>query len=351
MQILYILIAVLMLGFIVSAHEFGHYIAGRLCGLGIVEYSIGFGPKLLGFKRKDIQYSLRAIPLGGYCMFMDDDGDIPNPRAFNRQPVWKRFITMIAGPAMNFVLAFLFCAILLCSFIIADYQPRITHIYENTPAAACGLETGDIVTEINGEAVSYDGNGVNTVHSVLGAHDPEQPFELTVLRGSESLEFSLQPEFMLDEATGEQRYLLGIAFGGRYYTLPEALRSSCGYMVEFTGIMLQSLKDLVFHGTGADEMMGPVGIISFVSDQVASDTLYAIVNLIFVLSLNLGIMNLLPLPGLDGGRLVFLIIEGIRRKPIPPEKEGLAHAAGMGLLLMLILFITYKDIIRLFTGG
>ena len=351
MQILYILLAIFMLGFIVTVHEFGHYIVGRLCGIGIVEFSIGMGPKLFGFRKKDIQYSLRLIPLGGYCAFVGEDGEDPAPDAMNNQPAWKRFLTVLAGPAMNFIVAFLFCAILLCSFIIADYQPRVTQIYADTPAAECGIETGDIVVEINGVPVSYDGEGVNTVHEVIASADMSTPLDLVVQRDDAQITIPILPEPVVDEATGQTRYMMGIAFGGRYYTLPEALRSSAGYMVEFTGIMLQSLKDLVFHGTGADEMMGPVGIISFVSDQVANDTLYTIVNLIFVLSLNIGIMNLLPLPALDGGRLIFLIIEFIRRKPIPPEKEGMVHAAGMTLLLGLILFITYKDIIRLFTGG
>lgn len=350
MQILYILLAILMLGFIVTVHEFGHYIVGRLCGIGILEFSVGFGPKLLGFKHKDIQYSLRLIPLGGYCAFLGEDGENPAPNAMNNQPVWKRFLTVAAGASMNFVLAFLFCAILLSSFITAEYQPRITHIYENTPAAECGLALGDVITEINGVAISYDGTGVETAQQIISAADENHLLTFGVLRDGEALEFSIQPERIVDETSGETRLQLGVAFGGRTYRFGEALKRSAGYMVEFTGMMLESLKDLVFHGTGADDMMGPVGIISFVSDQISSDTLYTVVNLIFVLSLNVGIMNLLPLPGLDGGRLVFLIIEAIRRKPIPPEKEGMVHAAGLVLLLLLILFITYKDIIRLFTG-
>lgn len=350
MQILYILIAILMLGFIVTVHEFGHYIVGRLCGIGIVEFSVGFGPKLLGFRRKGIDYSLRLIPLGGYCAFLGEDGENPAPNAMNNQPVWKRLLTVAAGATMNFVLAFLFCAILLSNFIIAEYQPRISYIYENTPAAECGLELGDIITDINGAEISYDGAGITTLRSFLETHNPDEAFELSVRRNGEILQFSIQPELMLDEESGKSSYMLGVAFGGRTYRFGEALGRSAGYMVEFTGVMLKSLKDLIFHGTGADEVMGPVGIISFVSDQVSNDTLYAVVNLIFILSLNVGIMNLLPLPGLDGGRLIFLLVEAVRRKPIPPEKEGMVHAAGLGLLLVLILFITYKDIIRLCSG-
>ena len=350
-RILYILIAIVMLGFIVTVHEFGHYLVGRLCGIGIVEFSVGFGPKLVGFKRKGIAYSLRLIPLGGYCAFVGEDEENPAPNAMNNQPVWKRLLTVAAGPAMNFVLAFTFCSILLSSFIIAEYQPRVAYIYENTPAAAGALEIGDVIVEINGTPISYDGEGVASAREVISSADLNAPLSLVVERGGERVSMELQPQRIVDEETGEVRYQLGIAFGGRTYRFGEALGRSMSYMVEFTGEMLRSLKDLLFHGTGVEDMMGPVGIISFVSDQVSSQKLYAVVNLTFFLSLDIGIMNLLPLPSLDGGRLIFLIIEAIRRKPIPPEKEGMVHAIGLGLLLMLFVFITYKDILRLFTGG
>lgn len=350
-NILYILVAILILGFIVMFHEFGHYLVGRLCGIGIVEFSVGFGPKIFGFKRKDIQYSLRAIPLGGFCAFVGEDDENPAPNAMNNQPVWKRFLTVASGPLMNFVLAFLFCVLLLCGFVAAEYLPHIAVLYENTPAAECGLEIGDIVLEVNGTSISYDETGMETARSVILEADPTQPIELLVERDGETLHFSVQAEKLTDEQSGESYYQLGIAFGSRTHTLFEALRDSCSYMVEFTVEMVRSLKDLIFHGEGVDEMMGPVGIISFVSDQVSTTKLFGVVNLIFVLSLNLGIMNLLPLPGLDGGRLIFLIIEGIRRKPIPPEKEGMVHAAGLLLLLALVLFITYNDIVRLISGG
>ena len=350
-RILYILIAIVMLGFIVTVHEFGHYLVGRLCGIGIVEFSVGFGPKLVGFKRKGIAYSLRLIPLGGYCAFVGEDEENSAPNAMNNQPVWKRLLTVAAGPAMNFLLAFVFCAILLSNFIIAEYQPRVAYIYNDTPAAECGLELGDIIVEINGAPIRYDGTGVTAAREVISAADLDSPLSIVVERDGERIPMEVQPQRIVDEDSGEVRYQLGIAFGGRTYRFGEALGGSFNYMVEFTGEMLRALKDLLFHGTGVEDMMGPVGIISFVSDQVSSQKLYAVVNLTFFLSLDIGIMNLLPLPSLDGGRLIFLIIEAIRRKPIPPEKEGMVHAIGLGLLLMLFVFITYKDILRLFTGG
>ncbi len=351
LSILYILIAILMLGFIVVIHEFGHYLVGRLCGIGVVEFSIGMGPKLFGFRRKGIDYSLRAIPIGGFCSFVGEDANNSDPRAMNNQPVWKRFLTVAAGPAMNFALAYIFCAILLCSFIIAENQPSIFQVYKDTPAAACGIEPGDVITEVNGVPISFDERGVAAAMEAIDGVDPEQPIELTLDRDGEEIKVSVERALVVDEQSGTSSYMVGIAFGGRTHTLPEALKGSCGFMVDFTREMVKALKDLIFRGAGTGDVMGPVGIISFVSSQVRSENLYAVVYLIFILSLNVGIMNLLPLPALDGGRLVFLIVEAIRRKPVPPEKEGMVHAIGLGLLMLLIVAITCKDIVRLFAGA
>lgn len=349
-RILYILIAIVMLGFIVTVHEFGHYIAGRLCGIGILEFSVGFGPKIVGFKRKGIAYSLRAIPLGGYCSFVGQDEENPAPNAMNNQPVWKRLITVAAGPLMNFVLAFLFCAILLSGFMYAELLPRVYSVAEGSPAQTCGIKVDDVITAVNGQSISYDGAGMEAARRAIAQSDVTQPVEFSILRGEESISLSVPLQKVVD-ADGATKYQIGISFGGRTYGFGEALGSAFGYMVEYTGEMLSALRGLIFHGTGVDDMMGPVGIISFVSEQISSEKLYAVVNLIFFLSLNIGIMNLLPLPALDGGRIIFLIVEGVRRKPIPAEKEGLVHLLGLGLLLLLFVFITYKDIIRLFAGG
>ena len=350
-RVLYILIAIFMLGFIVTVHEFGHYIVGRLCGIGIVEFSVGMGPKLFGFRRRDIDYSLRLIPLGGYCKFVGEDEENPSANAMNNQPAWKRLLTVAAGPVMNFLLAYVFCVILLSNFVIAEYQPRITQIYENTPAAQSVLQAGDIVTEINGMPVSYDQTGILAVREAIQSASEDQPVSMTVQRGEETIRVEIVPAQVTDAQTGKLVNQIGIAYGGRYYHFGEAIARGCSYMVEVTGEMINGLKNLIFKGEGVDEVMGPVGIISFVSDLVYNEKLLAVVNLIFILSLNIGIMNLLPLPALDGGRIVFLIIEMISGKPVPPEKEGLVHGIGFALLLLLIVFITYKDIARLFVGG
>lgn len=351
-KILYILIAIVMLGFIIMIHEFGHYLVGRICGIGVVEFSIGMGPKIFGFKRKDIQYSLRAIPLGGFCAFVGEDEDNSSKNAMNNQPVWKRFLTVVAGPVMNFVLAFIFCVILLSNFYAAEYLPRIASISDNTPAAECGLEAGDIIISANGTEIGYDQSGSMTLQQIILNDDEGAPIDLIVNRNGTEIALSVTPVKVLSNAEASAyTYQIGITFTARTFGFFEAIGASCGYMVDFTKEMLSALKNLVFKGEGVNDMMGPVGIVSFVSDLVYNEKAYAVVYLIFMLSLNIGIMNLLPLPALDGGRLIFLIAEGVTRKPVPREKEGLVHAIGMGLLLLLIVFITYKDIVRLIVGG
>lgn len=351
-SILYIFAAIVMLGVIISVHELGHYIAGRLTGIGIIEFSIGMGPRIIGFTRKGIKYSLRAIPLGGYCKFVgqDDDGDYNNPMAMNNQPVWKRFITIISGALMNFVLAFVVCAIMLANYYVADVMPNIDSVVPDTPAYEVGLHEGDKIVAINGEPLSYDSVGAALMQRTIQESNGETVYLTIVQEGAEGalIEIPITPALVSVE--GASAYQIGVTFKSRTYTTAEALGHSATYMYEFTGMMLDSLKNLVFKGEGAGETMGPVGIISFVSEQVR-EGMYMVLYLMFIISLNLGIMNLLPIPGLDGGRLVFLIVEAIRRKPIPREKEGMVHGIGIMLLFGLIILMTYRDIARIVTGG
>ncbi|MBQ3423920.1 MAG: site-2 protease family protein [Clostridia bacterium] len=349
-NILYVLLAIVMLGIIVTVHEFGHYCVGRLCGIGIVEFSVGFGPRLLGWERKGIQYSLRAIPLGGYCAFVGEDESNDDPRAMNNQPLWKRFLTVLAGPFMNFVLAFVVCAIMLNTYYIAETYPVVNQVVEGMPAAEAGLLPGDRILSVNGTQISNDTAGVNQMIRVIQSGDLTQSIDLTVDRGGKQLAFSISAVPVQQEDGQPDRYQIGIVFSSRTFNFVESLREAGSYMVETTGMMIDSLKNLIFKGEGLEDTAGTVGIIALVAQQ-AREGMYMVLWLMFIISLNLGIMNLLPIPALDGGRLLFLIVEAIRRKPIPPEKEGTVHAVGMVLLLGLFLLLTYHDIVRLISGG
>ena len=349
-NILYILLAIVLLGVLVMVHEFGHYLVGRLTGMTVLEFSIGFGPKLIGWRRKEIDYSLRVIPLGGYCSFLGEDEKNDDPRAMNNKPVWRRFLTIFAGPAMNFVFAFLACVALLMGYMTAGIAtPTVEDVYQDMPAAEAGIQAGDVIVEANGEEIAFSEEGAQKLRDLISTSPVDEEIEFVVERNGERINVSAAPALMTDEQTGTSSYMIGIVFEGRTYTLGEALAQAPRTMIDFVKMMLDALKNLVFHGEGVDEMAGPVGIISVVS-EVAREGFYMVLYILFVISLNLGLMNLLPLPALDGGRLVFLIVEAIRRKPIPPEKEGMVHGVGMLLLLGLILVITYQDIVRLIAG-
>ena len=349
-NILYVLLAIVMLGIIVTFHEFGHYCVGRLCGIGIVEFSVGFGPRLLGWERKGIKYSLRAIPLGGYCAFVGEDERNDDPRAMSNQPVWKRFATVLAGPLMNFVLAFIVCAIMLGSYFIAETYPVVHEVMAGMPAEAAGLEAGDKIIEVNGVALTNDTAGVRLMLSTMQSGDLAKPIDFVIERDGERMDYAITAVPVQSEDGGDTRYQIGIVFASRTFNFFESIREAGSYMVETTGMMLDSLKNLIFKGEGLENTAGTVGIIAVVAQQ-AREGMYMVLWLMYIISLNLGIMNLLPIPALDGGRLLFLIVEAIRRKPIPPEKEGMVHAVGMVLLLGLFVVLTYHDIVRLVTGG
>ena len=344
-NILYIFAALLIISFIVTIHELGHFIVGRLCGIGVVEFSVGMGPRLLGFKRKGIEYSLRMIPLGGYCKFVGEDEENKDPTAMNNQPVWKRFVTVIAGVTMNFILAYLAAVILFAGYS-GKIVPRLAEVTPDAPAAVAGLREGDLIVGVNGLEVAGEA-GVMRVQSEVAAAE-DQPVALEGERDGERLSFEIKPELITLE-DGTSRYLIGIVFGSERYSLLESLPAAFNYMRESSGMLLDALRKLVFKGEGAKDMAGTVGIVSIMSENVRQGW-YMVFYFLFVISLNLGIMNLLPLPALDGGRLVFLIVEAVRGKPVPPEKEGLVHGIGMLLFIALFVFVTYNDIARLIHG-
>ncbi len=344
--IVYFLAALLVFALIVFAHELGHYLVARWTGIRVLEFAIGFGPKLFSWRRKDIDYSVRVLPLGGYCKFEGEDESSGDPKAFTNAPVWKRFLTILAGPAMNFVLAYLAVVVFMMFVGMVYTVPVVQDITSGMPAETSGLLPGDVIKAVDGEPIELNEDGAVKLVSYITASEPDKSVKLTVDRSGQLVDISVSPQKTEDGGR------IGITLGAKtqYYSFFPALFLSGQRVADITRLMLDGFKGLIFHGEGIEDTMGPVGIISFMTEEIRRDY-ETIINLIVIISLNVGIINLLPLPALDGGRLVFLAVEAVRRKPIKPEYEGWVHAAGFFLLLGLIAVLSYRDIARLVTGG
>ena len=371
MNILYILAAIVMLGIMVTIHEAGHFFAARLTGIPVKEFAIGFGPQIFKWKSKkhETQFFLRAIPAGGYCMFYGEDdakGDEAktDPRAIGNYAVWRRVVTVFMGPAMNFVLALIVAAGLFglvgedTQGRYADY-PLVVSVDSEGAAAEAGILPGDRLTAVNGQdALGVTGDGTALLlSSLIDSEAASGPIALGVRRGDEALTVTLTPNY--DAALN--RYLIGVTLSPGYvpgYTavsLPRAFQLAAGYCVTAGGAILRSLKDLITTGAGLDQTSGPVGIVTMIAEETQrsaaaswKDALITYGELLVLISVNLGLFNLLPIPGLDGSRILFLLVEGVRRKPVPQKVEAYVHLTGYVLLFGLLIVMTYKDILRIF---
>ena len=361
MTILYVLLAILMLGILVMVHEGGHFFAARLMKIDVTEFSMGFGPKLFGWKSKkhDTQFSVRVIPFGGYCAFVGDETDMDNiedPRAFAKQNVWKRMFTVLMGPMMNLLLAFVVATVFYwCAGVQmpVGLEPVITEVEINGPAYSAGLRDGDTILAINGQDVQKDDLELTGVTEAIAAwKEGDAPLGMTVRRGEEGETLTLEMTPFWDEA--ENRYRVGVMIGGRYImedltlTLPQAVGESWNLCVYASGAILSALKDLVTTGAGLDQTAGPVGVVKLVSEETQAGGFSSYIQLMVLISINLGLMNLLPIPGLDGSRLVFGLIEAIRGKPVPQKIEGTIHLCGMALLFAVLIFFTFRDVMGIF---
>ena len=342
---------VLIFGTIVLAHEFGHYLLAKVNGIHVVEFAIGMGPKLVGFHRNGTDYVIRLLPIGGACMFEGEDGlnqaeGEPSPNSFNAAPVWARISSVVAGPLFNFILAFVL-AIILVGFTGSD-KPVILGVMDGYPAQMAGLEPGDMITKMNGEKI-YLSREIY-INTYLNG---DKPMVVEYERDGELYTTELLP--MYNEETG--RHLIGLqGYGEAVEAKGLSVFKYAYYEVRYSFVStIKSLKMLVQGEASKDDVSGPVGIAQVIGEVAEESTPYGplvlllnLCNIALLLSVNLGVLNLLPLPALDGGRLVFMLIEAVRGKPIPPEKEGMVHFAGFVALMVLMVFVMYNDIIKLF---
>ena len=429
-----IIIAILILGFLIASHEFGHLLMAKLFKIGVPEYSLGMGPKLVGRKIGDTVYNLRLIPLGGFCALEGEDDVSDSPTAFGNKPVLQRILVVVGGPLFNILTAVLLSFVLIfgagantpvvyqtdseiasglqegdvilsindygittgrdiatyqlshglsdeitvefyrdgqvltetyetsyettrigIQYQISEYPAEVAVVTDN-PAYEAGMRSGDIVTAINGVEIQ-SGQAMKDYFDAQDAAgvSNDAPVLFTLDRNGETIEVSVTPQLVNVTSLGFSASSFRdktLGFGQKlYYAIQE--------VVSWEKYTIATVGQLVTGNMGISDLAGPVGIMALVSDTVETSaerydigvTILNIVNLVILLAVNIGVMNLLPIPALDGGRLVFLLIEAVRRKRVDPKAEAMVHAVGLGLLLLLMGFVMVQDGLRLLGVG
>lgn len=383
MTLLRILAALLVLNVLVTIHEFGHFIVAKLVGIKVNEFAIGMGPKLFSWGKGETTYSLRALPIGGFCAMEGEDDGAPTPsalggnadreveqterddsRSFAKKKVWQRLLVVVAGAVMNLLLGFVL--LLIYNGLLQEKHPSydkvlfptttIAALDESTPAYQSGLRPGDTVVEINGRRVlTY------MDFSMEMQNDADGVLQMVVRRENDGKKEKVSldgVEFVIakDKKTGQQYLQYDFVLYGDTRTVWNTITYSAKQEVSVATIVWRTLVDLIQGDYGINDLSGPVGTVDVIADVVGDTVSNAnpliawqnLVMLMILITVNLGVFNLLPLPALDGGRLVFLVWEGITRKPVPQKYEALVHFVGIVLLLLLMAFVTYSDITKLF---
>lgn len=342
-----IILAILLFSAVIIFHELGHFTLAKLNGIRVDEFSLGLGPTIIGKEFGGTKFSLKLLPFGGACMMGEDDADDLSEGSFNSKSVWARISVIAAGPVFNFIMALIF-SIILVAWIGYD-APVVKGVAEGYSAIEQGIQEGDVITELDGKSIHL----WKEVSLFNLMNRDADSVEVTYERDGQEYTAVIEPRRL----AGDSMQRLGIN-GSTENTKAGLLESvqygayTLRYWVNYT---FDCIRMLVTGQIGIKDMSGPVGIVNFVDDtykQAApSGTVTVILNLIniaILLSANLGVMNLLPLPALDGGRLVFLFIEAIRRKRVSPDKEGMVHFAGFALLMVLMVVVMFNDIRNIF---
>lgn len=328
-----ILVAFIVFGLLVVFHELGHFAVAKLVGIKVHEFAIGMGPRIFKIKKRETEYSLRILPIGGYVKMEGEDEASSDAGSFNNKPVWARMAVLIAGPFMNFVLAILLFAMIFYS--LGFPTTIISQVTSGFPAEQAGLQSGDQITSINGDAIKSWDQIVKRINE-----NRDEELSITLLREGIEKKFQITP--VISKETNQA--IIGIA-PVMEKSVIQSITVSVDRMFFIIGGMMEFLGKLFGGKASTEDVVGPVGIIHLVG-EAAKTSIYNVMSLAGLISINLGIVNLIPIPALDGGRLLFILFEGISGRPIDPEKEGFIHLIGFVLLMVLMLFIAYKDIIR-----
>ena len=349
----YILAAILVFGVLIAVHELGHFMAAKACGVRVNEFSIGMGPALWKKQKGETQYSLRLFPVGGFCAMEGEDEDSDDPTALNNQGFWAKLLIFAAGAAMNFIAGLLIILVLYAD-AQAFYVPVVAGFADGCPLeSADGLQEGDRLLRIDGEKVY-----VYSDISLLMGLNKTGAFDLQIERNGEVItlrDFTMERREYTDQ-NGKAYTGYGLYFGAEEATLGRKLSYSWNNAMDFARLVRLSLQMLVTGQAGVKDLSGPVGIVSTMTQvgEQAATTRAAVENIAYLAALiavNLAVMNLLPLPALDGGEIFFLVINAVSmqlfKKQIPAKYENYIHFAGLILLLALMAVITFSDVWKL----
>jgi regulator of sigma E protease len=337
-----ILAAIAAFGVMIMVHELGHFLLAKRVGITVHAFALGFGPRLLRFRRGETEYAINAVPFGGYVRMAGEDLDpAGGAGSFRAKPVGVRMAVVAAGPAMNLLLAVLLLAgMALVVGVPVGVSNRVGQLMAGWPAEAAGLRPGDAIVAIDGQPMRSGQEVIDTIHQ-----RPERELRLTVERDGQRFEIRVRSRL-------DPRQNIGL-IGFR----PEAVRERMGppralawalaTLAETVGIIFATLVGVVREGAGMlDQLAGPVGAVRFLGEAGAAGAEIFIYTA-SALSIMIGVFNLLPLPALDGGRLLFLLVEAVRRRPIDPRREGYIHLVGFALLILLLVTLTVRDLGKL----
>ena len=338
------ILALIIFSAIVIFHELGHFLLAKWNGIEVIEFSLGMGPRLLSHVWGDTRYSLKLLPIGGSCQMVGEEEASDSEGAFGNKSVWARIAVVAAGPVFNFILAWVLALIIVGS---VGYDNTMVDIIPDSAAAEAGMEDGDQIISINGSR-TWLYREVSLYSSLHQGQTATVVFE----RNGEKQTVVLTPK---QSDTGAYLYGFSRTVQREKGGALETVGYSCAEIRYWLKATVESLKMLIGGQVGLEEMSGPVGIVSTIGDTYKESRVdgwyYVTMNMIMIailLSVNLGVMNLLPIPALDGGRLVFLILEAIRGKAIPQEKESMVHFTGFVLLMGLMAEILFSDLHKLF---
>ena len=334
------LVAVLVFLVLIVIHEFGHFITAKLFKVKVNEFAVGFGPKLFKVQGKETLYRFNLVPFGGYCAMEGEDEESENPRAFCNASAYKRFFIVAAGAVFNLLLGLIIVLIIVCSSDLVG-TTRVHSFDENAVSVNSGLSVGDKIIKINGRRM-YTTNDIMYAFTAVNADENGKAvLDMTVVRDGKKL--PLKVEFDAETEQGISYIVLDFKFVGEKKNILNVIGATFKTTFSYCRTVWFSLIDLISGKYGISAVSGPVGVTSTIG-QAAKMGLINILPIMALITVNLGIFNLLPVPALDGGRLLFIFVEMVTRKKIAKKYEGIIHAVGLILLLLLMAVVTLKDI-------